>query len=147
MTWLFDMNVLLAIADSMHVFHGPIHQWLAARSGQSWASCPLTENGFVRVISQPSYRGSATSPSKAIDLLRRMKENDRWPHMFWPDDISLTDSGAVNVERLVSARQVTDVYLASLAHRKKARFVTFDAAIPWQAVTGATESLIEIPAV
>jgi hypothetical protein len=143
--WLFDVNVLISIADSSHVFHGAIHRWLASRGERTWASCPITENGMVRVLSQPAYRGGARTPDEAIAALRGMKEARPWKHVFWPDDFSLCERQAILAERIASGRQLTDVYLAALARRRGGRLVTFDAGIAWQAVEGGSADLIEVP--
>ncbi|MBL8228288.1 MAG: PIN domain-containing protein [Bryobacterales bacterium] len=140
--FLFDVNVLIAIADSEHSHHTTIHEWLSRQSGGAWASCPLTENGFVRVVSQPIYRGGARSPCEAIDLLRRMKQAPRWKHYFWADECSLTDPSVFHDTRIAGPRQITDLYITALAHSHQARLVTFDASIPWQAVVGASADTI-----
>lgn len=145
MTWLFDVNVLLAIADSSHVFHGAIHSWLQNHAGTVWASCPITENGFVRVLCQPAYRGSRVGAAEAVEMLREMKRARGRTHVFWPDEISLTDAAVVRAERLAGHGQISDVYLAALAHARGGRLVTFDSGVPWQAVAGARAGLLEIP--
>ena len=61
---LLDVNVLLALLDSDHIDHDRAHEWLGAEIGSGWASCPITENGFVRVISQPRFP-SPVSPTEA----------------------------------------------------------------------------------
>ena len=87
--WLFDINVLIAIADRAHVFHECMHRWLKAHAGETWASCPLTENGFVRILAQPGYRGGPFTAFEAIDALARMKAAPDRRHVFWPDSISI----------------------------------------------------------
>jgi toxin-antitoxin system PIN domain toxin len=147
MIWLFDVNVLIAIADPNHVFHDVIHAWLGRAVVRTWASCPITENGMVRVLSQPGYRGGVRTPADAIAILRQMKLAGAWKHEFWAEDFSLADEEAILAERLASPRQVTDVYLAALALRRGGRLVTFDPGIAWQAVTGGSKELIEVPTV
>jgi uncharacterized protein len=146
LTWLFDVNVLIAIADSSHIFHQAIHGWLAAAADRTWASCPLTENGMIRVLSQPAYRGGMRTPEEAIATLRGMKEARPWKHVFWAEDFSIADRRAVLSERIAGPKQVTDVYLAAMALRKGGRLLTFDAGVPWQAVEGGSRELIEVPA-
>jgi toxin-antitoxin system PIN domain toxin len=145
--WLFDINVLLAIGDSQHLFHDAIHDWLAAHKGHTWASCPLTENGFVRILSQPKYASGARQPAEAMELLRELRKARALKHVFWPDAVSLADSTLFHSERITRPGHITDVYLAALALRKEARLVTFDHGIPWQAVVGGTRGLIEVPRV
>jgi toxin-antitoxin system PIN domain toxin len=152
--WLFDVNVLIAIADPSHIFHDAIHDWLGTATERTWASCPITENGMVRVLSQSSYRGGTRSPAEAIATLRGMKEARPWRHVFWPDDFSIAETGAGHFaggrgailgERIAGTKQVTDAYLASLALRRGGRLVTFDSGIAWEAVAGGNRELIEIP--
>jgi toxin-antitoxin system PIN domain toxin len=141
------VNVLLAIADTEHMFHRSIHEWLGAHREELWASCPLTENGFVRILSQPSYRGSRLNTAEAIETLRRLKAASGRRHVFWSDEVSITDRAAFDRAKIAGHAQITDVYLAVLAWRKHGRLVTFDTQIPWHAVIGATADLIEIPPV
>lgn len=125
MIWLFDVNVLIAIVDPAHVFHSAIHIWLQRHRKATWSSCPITENGLIRVLSQPAYRGTRRTPSEAVALLRSMKQSRSWTHTFWADDYSISDPASVAAEKLVTAGQITDVYLAALAMRKGGKLVTF----------------------
>jgi len=145
LTWLFDVNVLIAIGDSTHVFHRAIHRWLADAKEKNWATCPITENGMIRVLSQPAYRGGARTPAEAIALLQKMKEARPWRHVFWAEDFSMGDPGAIIPERVAGAKQVTDIYLAALALRRGGRLVTFDSGVAWQAVRKGSRGLIEVP--
>jgi toxin-antitoxin system PIN domain toxin len=133
---LLDVNVLLALLDGDHVDHQRAHTWLDDEIDAGWASCPITENGFVRIISQPRYP-SPISPAEAIALLSLACDGAH--HEFWPCDVSLLDSAAVVHDRLHGPRQVTDAYLLALATARDGRFVTFEASIPLSAVSGATE--------
>lgn len=139
---LLDVNVLLALLDGDHVDHERAHTWLDAQIGGGWASCPITENGFVRVISQPRYP-SPISPAHAIELLDDARSTG--PHEFWPDDVSLLDASVVERSRLHSPRQVTDAYLLALAVAHGGRFASFDRAVPLAAVPRAfAEHLVVI---
>ncbi len=71
---LFDVNVLIALFQPDHVHHQRVHQWWEKNQHIGWASCPLTENGFVRIISQPKYPMPQTIPS-AIKLLNMAKDS------------------------------------------------------------------------
>ncbi|MEJ7787513.1 MAG: TA system VapC family ribonuclease toxin [Solirubrobacteraceae bacterium] len=134
---LFDVNVLLALLDSDHVDHGRASAWLDDQIHAGWASCAITENGFVRIISQPRYP-SPISPCEAIALLSRA--GDSAHHAFWPCDISVLDARIVDTSRLHGPRQVTDAYLLALAATHDGHFVTFDRSLPLAAVRGATEA-------
>jgi hypothetical protein len=131
---LLDVNVLIALLDSDHALHGPAVNWFAANAGHGWASCPITQNGCVRVMSSPAYPGS--QPVKVI-LGRLAEATAHEVHQFWPDEITLLDRDRVDDARLHGPRQITDVYLLALAVHRGGRFVTFDRAIDLAAVRGA----------
>jgi uncharacterized protein len=132
---LLDINVLLALLDSDHVDHGRAHDWLDEGIEDGWASCAITENGFVRIITQSRYP-SPVSPAVAIDLLRRACGSG--DHEFWACDVSLLDDRIVDPSRLHGPRQLTDAYLLALATAHGGRFVTFDRSLPLSSVRGAT---------
>src|SRR5262249_47382263 len=116
---LLDVNVLLAMFDEDHVHHERAHEWWDANKSDGWASCPLTQNGFVRVFSQPTYRRGAISAAAALDLLREAtSEGD---HVFWPDDVSLVDTDRFDPERILGPKQLTDIYLLGLAIKNDGR--------------------------
>jgi len=132
---LLDVNVLLALLDADHVDHGRAHAFLNEGISHGWASCPITQNGFVRVITQPRYP-SPVSSSLAIERLARACANVH--HSFWPCDLSLLDPSVINSSRLHGHRQITDAYLLALAVQHAGRFVTFDRSVPLDAVAGST---------
>ena len=131
---LFDGNVLIALLDVDHVHHRAAHGWLDTHMAAGWASCPLTQNGCVRIMSQPAYPGAL--PPAAIAERLRAATIARW-HRFWPDDLSLLDTARIRSDRLLGARQVTDAYLLALAVHHGGRLVTFDRNVPTAAVEGA----------
>jgi uncharacterized protein len=131
---LLDVNVLLALFDQDHVGHEAARSWLAAEIHHGWASCALTENGFVRIISQPRYP-SPVSPGEAVERLRLATDTEH--HEFWPCAVSLLDHRRVDCRRVHGPRQVTDVYLLALAIERGGRLVTFDRSIPLSAAPGA----------
>jgi hypothetical protein len=131
---LLDINVLIAALDAGHAHHDRAREWLGAEGVHGWASCPLTQNGCVRIMSQPAYP-SALRPGEVI---ARLREATRHPsHAFWKDDVSLLDDGVVDSSRVLGPRQVTDLYLLALAVRHGGRLVSFDGRIPLSAVPGA----------
>lgn len=132
---LLDVNVLLALLDSDHVDHERAGAWLDAEIAGGWASCAVTENGFVRIISQPRYP-SPVSPSVAVGLLRAARHPEL--HEFWPCDVSVLDPAVVEPSRLHGPGQLTDAYLLALAVAHGGRFVTFDRGVVLTAVPGAT---------
>ncbi len=138
---LLDINVLLALLDSDHVDHGRAHDWLDNEIEAGWASCAITENGFVRIISQPRYP-SPVSPATAIDLLTRARDSGH--HEFWPCDVSLLDTRLVDGSRLHGPRQVTEAYLLALAMAHHGRFITFDRSLSLASVHGAAEDHLAV---
>jgi toxin-antitoxin system PIN domain toxin len=118
--------------DQDHVHHERAHEWWGASKSGGWASCPLTQSGFVRVFSQPTYRRGGTSVAAALDFLR--EATSKSDHVFWPDDISLADVDRFNPEHILGPKQLTDIYLLALAIKNDGRLATFDRAIPIGAV-------------
>jgi uncharacterized protein len=131
---LLDVNVLIALLDSDHALHAPAFKWFDQHGGDGWASCPITQNGCIRVISHPGYRNALPVSSVAERLAEAAATRY---HEFWPDEVSLLDAGVADVTRIHGPRQLTDVYLLALAVRRKGRLVTFDRSISLEAVKGA----------
>jgi toxin-antitoxin system PIN domain toxin len=132
---LLDVNVLIALFDETHVHHQTAHDWFADHSKEGWATCPLTENGFLRVLTHPRA-GIEDDPLTIFSSLRTFCESRQ--HSFWEDAISLRDTRLFNPSVILSHKQLTDVYLLGLATRKRGRLATFDTRIPLKAVRGAT---------
>ena len=124
---LLDINVLLALFDPDHVDHVRARDWIKAEIRHGWASCALTQNGFVRIISQPRYP-NPIPPAEAVKRLAAATQTTH--HEFWTCDLSVLDGAHIDATRVHSPRQVTDVYLLALAAARKGRFVTFDRSIP-----------------
>jgi toxin-antitoxin system PIN domain toxin len=136
--------MLLALFDTDHMDHGRARAWLASEIVHGWSSCALTQNGFVRVISQPRYP-SPVPPAEAVRL-RRATGSEH--HEFWPCGLSLLDERLIDPNRLHGPRQVTDAYLLALAASNGGRFVTFDGYVPLAAVPGAgQENLVVVGSV
>ena len=134
---LLDVNVLIALRDADHASHERAVSWFADHARSGWASCPITENGCIRVMSNASYPNCV--PAKAV--MERLVEACQGPlHQFWADDVSLLDPRITDFGRIHGPRQLTDVYLLALATRNGGAFVTFDAAVPLSAVRGAKRS-------
>ena len=138
---LLDINVLLALLDSDHVDHGRARHWLEREIESGWASCAITQNGFVRIISQPRYP-SPVPVAQAMARLARAAETSS--HEFWPCSVSLLNDRVIERERMLGPKQVTDVYLLALAVAHGGRFVTFDQAVPLAAVGGARPEHLSI---
>jgi len=131
---LLDVNVLLALFDRAHVHHSRALTWWTANEEAGWASCPLTQNGFVRIASQKGY----ARPARLSDAIGVLGGQAKKPdHEFWPDDISITDEGLFDHSYILGPNQITDVYLLGLAVKNGGRLVTFDRGLPLKAVRGA----------
>lgn len=142
MTHLLDVNVLVALFDSAHVHHDAAHRWLLAVGLSSFATCPLTENGFVRVVSNPVY---PTARISAADAVARLKTFCALPgHVFWSDNISLTDATLFDIVRLQGHQQITDLYLTGLASHKGGKLATLDRRISVAALAGASADILEV---
>lgn len=137
-TWLLDVNVLLALLDPVHVQHEAAHAWFATARA-SWASCNLTENGALRIMSHPRYGNAVASAAVAAELLAGLCGQPG--HVFWPADLSLLDSPLINRTRLLSSDQVTDTYLLALAVQHGGRLATFDRRLVTGAVKGGAAAL------
>jgi toxin-antitoxin system PIN domain toxin len=119
---LLDVNALIALAWDSHVHHARMRAWFAENSSSGWATCPLTESGFVRVSSNPQVLPAAIGLDAARAVLSALRVHDA--HRFLADDVSLSDN---DVPAITGHRQVTDAHLLTLARRRGVRLVTFDA--------------------
>ncbi len=131
---LLDVNVLIALLDQAHPHHDTALAWLKSNIKHGWASCPITQNDCVRIMSQAAYPG-ARPAGQVIDRLRAATEHGA--HQFWPDDTAIVDQRVVDASRIHGARQITDTYLLALALKHGGRLVTFDTGIALGAVRGA----------
>jgi toxin-antitoxin system PIN domain toxin len=100
---LLDVNVLVALFDPDHVHHEPAHRWFEDHRRFGWATCPLTENGLVRVLAHPAYSLSAVPPAVILERLEAFCGSGE--HVFWPDDISLRDANLFQIGAPPSHRQ------------------------------------------
>lgn len=137
---LLDVNVLIALLDADHALHVPAVKWFGSNAGLGWASCPITQNGCIRIMSHPGY---PNPPPLRVVIERLAAATATELHEFWPDDVSLLNAATVDSARIHGPRQVTDVYLLALAVRHGGRFVTFDASIARDAVHGATSQHLQ----
>ena len=133
---LYDVNALLALFDEEHEKHDPVNERFDRNIAHGWASCPLTQNGYLRIRSQPGYP-RPLSLAEAYEQLQDATSSQH--HQFIADDISLLDDTLVRFRDLAGPRQLTDVYLLAVAVAHGARLVTLDRRIPLGAVRGATE--------
>lgn len=122
-----DVNVLIALAWPSHIHHHLAVDWFTTLTAESWATCPITQSGFIRVSSNPGIVDPAATPAEALSVLRQLIGQQQ--HEFWPDDLDFT-AGHVPLAFAMGHRQVTDAYLLSLTIARDGRLVTLDRAIP-----------------
>jgi uncharacterized protein len=132
---LLDVNMLIALSDEAQTHFDVARAWLKDNIAGGWASCPITQNGFVRVANKKKDLHSASIPQAVRLLAAWIDQSD---HEFWPDDLSLLESGAIDHTRLLGHTQITDVYLLALAVKNGGRFVTLDRRVTLAAARGAT---------
>ena len=133
---LYDVNVLLALFDAEHTQHATALAWHDANASLGWATCPITQNGLLRIMSQPTY----SHPIPLASVADRLRESATVAahHRFLSDDVSLVNPTIVRPSSLLRPSALTDIYLLALAVKHNARFVTFDRGIALSAVIGAT---------
>lgn len=125
--------MLLALCDPNHLDHDRVQNWFGKTGGKAWASCPITQNGFIRILSNPAYPGLSGSVTTAVTLLQGLLQHKG--HEFWPDDYSIA-AGTVDLSRVTGSKQITDLYLLGLAVRRKGKFASLDTRIPAHLVHG-----------
>jgi toxin-antitoxin system PIN domain toxin len=135
MRCLLDINVLIALLDTNHTFHQLAHQWWS-KEDRPWSSCPITENGLIRIMASTSYsKNSQLSVADVTTLLSVFTANT--DHEFWSDPISFRDENEFQHTSILSSKHLTDLYLLALAAKNNATLVTFDQNIPLTPVTSA----------
>jgi toxin-antitoxin system PIN domain toxin len=139
---LLDVNVLVALFDPVHLHHEAAHLWFGRNRSRRWATCPLTENALVRILSNESYPGRRTTVADAAARLRVFC-SDRL-HVFWSDSVSIRDSERVRWNHVQGYRQLTDIYLLALSVSNQGRLATFDSTISLRAVKGAAPDNLEL---
>ena len=124
MCYLLDTSVLIALIDPLHVQHDLAHEWFNETGSESWATCPVTENGVLRIVSGSSYPNSPGSPAAVAHIFSTLRSQPG--HRFWADDLSLFDHDGVDPSRLMVSGQITDTYLLALAQVHGGQLATFD---------------------
>lgn len=143
MTFLLDINVLVALIDPAHVGHDAAHRWFEERGRETWATCPLTENGVIRIVGHSRYPGAPGSPAVIAAIVAQLRTLPG--HVFWPDDISLVETKHIDIARILTSGQVTDSYLLALAVAHDGCLATFDRRLSASAVKGGKAALHLIP--
>lgn len=139
MTYLLDVSVLIALIDPVITHHVEAQNWFASVGRHAWATCPLTENGVIRIVGNPRYPNSPGSPKEVAELLTLFTQTAG--HEFWPDDISLLDREKFDLQHLLNASQVTDSYLLALAIAHGGKLATFDRRLISNAVRNGAQGL------
>jgi uncharacterized protein len=139
---LLDVNLLVALFDADHIHHDLAHDWFEDHHHHGWATCPVTETGFIRVLSNPAYGATVTRPVEIVERLAQFCSTKH--HVFWTDAVSLSDKAVFNPSMIRGHRQVTDVYLLCLARKMGGCLATFDRTIPLGAVPGATRATLAV---
>lgn len=137
---LLDVNILIALLDGGHIHHRLATEWIEKNIGAGWASCPITQNECIRIMSQSSYPNVLPAAQVAARLAEATQHSS---HQFWPDTISLLQPDCMKWDQVLSSRHVTDAYLLALAVERGGRLVTLDKGVPINAVSGAlTDHLV-----
>ena len=127
MSCLLDVNVLIALLWPPHEAHARAQRWFAQNARHGWATCAMTQAGFVRIVSNPIFSRRAVSPRDALEVLSGSLQHPA--HHFWTEDIGVTEALAHFGRRLLGHQQVTDAYLLGLAIQKKGRLATLDTSL------------------
>ena len=141
-TALLDVNLLVALFDTDHPHHEVAHDWFADTHTNGWATCALTQNGFLRILANPRYGATINRPIDLVNTLARFCASKH--HIFWNDSISLTDRKIFNPALIRGYRQLSDIYLLGLAKKMGGYLATFDAGIPLSAVIGASRTNLAV---
>ena len=136
---LLDVNVLIALLDPLHVHHDPAHRWFSKNSSQGWATCPITQNGVLRILGNPRYPNSPGSPAAVMPLLLGMLSHP--DHQFWAGDLSWSDNDLIQGDQVLAHGQITDGYLLALAVHHQGLLVTLDSRISTRMVRGGEKAL------
>ena len=140
--FLLDVNVLIALVDPAHVQHDEAHAWFGRIGRKAFATCPITENGLLRIVGHPKYPNSPGPPSEVCKSLAAIRALSG--HAFWPDSLSLADSTWVDAALLSSHGKVTDSYLLALARANQGRLATLDHKLATDAVAQGDTVLVLI---
>ena len=133
--YLLDINILIALADPDHEHHVKAESFFLANHNLGWATCPITENGFVRIISSSSYPRGPDNTDAACAILKQLCAHEG--HRFWPDDLSLRSASF-----LPASKHLTDHYLLSLAMHRQGKLATLDRHINASLIPGGADAYV-----
>lgn len=143
MIHLLDVNSLIALREAEPIAHDDAHDWLDAVGKNGWATCPIVENGFLRIVDWTRYGPTAVAMAPLIGNLRQFIREPG--HEFWAEDFSLPAKPEIHQDRLTSAAQLTDTYLLALAVSKGGKLATLDRRLSPRAIEGGNRALVQIP--
>ena len=135
--YLLDVNILISLAWPEHVHFTKVREWFSRNARKGWATCPMVEAGFVRIVSNPAFSLHCVSVKQAIDGLRSSRKADGY--QFWPDAICFPDASRLLEDTITSHQRVTDAYLVALAMKNRGKLATLDRGIPQFAPPGTVE--------
>ena len=139
--YLLDVNVLIALIDPNHDHHKRVVDWFIRSRGEGWSTCPIVENGFVRIIGHTNYPNGPQSTQAARALLVNLCQQPG--HQFWPDSTTIRDrQSSMN---LPTSKHLTDHYLLLLAIKNIGKLATLDQRIDPQKIQGGQSALCVIP--
>ena len=143
---LLHINVLIALIDPAHQFHESAHTWFRSQRSRGWATCPITENGCLRIMSNPGYPFPGLTIERVRGILTELVRVEG--HRFWPDSLSFLEGPRLKAKRFdltqIGTKQLTDLYLLSLAIANGGRLITFDRGVPGQAIAGFQPEDMEV---
>lgn len=142
MTYLLDVNVLIALLDETHMNYHAAHDWFLSQRVVNWATCPLTENGTIRILGNPNYVAVDADLAMITDQLRTLQQATN--HTFWPDELSVLDRTIFDLTKLTGHKQITDLYLAGLAQHNGGKLATLDQSIPIAALVKPSSDVLEV---
>ncbi len=122
--YLLDTNLLIALLWPSHDRHELAVRWFTRHRADGWATCPITQAGFVRIVSNPAFSRDAVQPREAVQVLSA--NTLAKDHAFWPDELPVAEAVAFTGVRLMGHQQVTDAYLLGLAIRQSGVLATLD---------------------
>jgi len=140
-TYLLDVNLLIALFDGAHLHHLVAHDWFESKGILSWSTCPITENGLLRILSHPSYPNAPTPINDLAERLEEFKESTQ-SHCFWSDDYSFSE-WLIDQKITMGSSQTTDAYLLQLCSRKAGRLATFDQRIQPKLIGSQSQAILE----
>ena len=135
--YLLDVNVLIALSWPDHLHFMQARRWFGKHRDKGWATCPLSQAGFVRIVSNPAFSSHSVSVQQGLEGLVASLRDDG--HQFWPDSISLPEAISLFKGPIRGHQQITDAYLVALAIHKKGKLATLDRRIQEWAPAGSVE--------